>query len=392
MQAAQITVGQIASGRYSRSQLMLGLRGVGKTVLLNEIRSMAVAAGLQSSKVEAPANKKFLEKIIPQIRKLVLQFDQGAKTKAFVDGALGAIQNFASVFEISAGGVEVGVKAKRGVADSGDLSTDLTDLLVATAEAAVAAKTGVILLIDEVQYIESDDLSALIVALHEVSQRDLPLTLFGAGLPQLAMLASEANSYAERLFDYRTVGALTKEESLAALRAPVELAGAKWENPALNKIVKVTEGYPFFLQEWGFQAWNASPTKTIPSSIIASVNKAAIARLDKGFFKGRHDRMTDREQEYVRAMADLGPGAHRSGAIAEEMGITVTAAAPIRASLIAKGMIYSPSGYGDAAFTVPMFDGYLRRVILKLDGRAAVKKSAPKAGASKKGKKKSAKT
>ncbi len=386
LEAAQITVKRIAGGKHSRSLMLLGLRGVGKTVLLNEIKDIAVDCGLHAGKMEAPANKKFLEKAVPLIRKVLLEFDETTKTKSFIDGALGAVQNFASVFKVSAGGVEVGVKAKRGIADSGDLATDLTDLLVTTAKAAQSAKTGIIILVDEVQYLGEEDLSALVVALHEVSQQNLPLALFGAGLPQLPTLAAEANSYAERLFDYRTVGSLSKKESIEALKAPAEAEGVKWETAALTKVVNATEGYPFFLQEWGFQAWNASPTKTIAASLIPSVNRAAIARLDKGFFKSRHGRMTDREVEYVRAMADLGAGSHRSGEIAKEMGVSISAAAPIRSSLIEKGMIYSPSGYGDAAFTVPMFDGYLRRVVLKLEGGA--KKSRSKSAAKKAAKKK----
>lgn len=375
LQNAKTTIGQIAAGRYSRSQLLLGLRGVGKTVLLNEIKTMATSAKLQAAKVEAPANKRFLDKFVPQVRKLVLQFDQSAKTKAQINAALGAARNIASMFKLSAGGVDVSVSPMPGVADSGDLATDLTDLFVATGKAAASAKTGVILLIDELQYLATDDLSAVIVALHEVSQQNLPLTVFGAGLPQLAVLAAEANSYAERLFEYPGVGPLDKHESIAALRGPVEEQGVKFETAALSKIVKVTEGYPFFLQEWGFQAWNAAPPGIIPASIIPSVSKAAITRLDKSFFKGRFDRMTEREQDYVRAMADLGSGAHRSGEIASAMGITISAAAPIRSALIGKGMIYSPS-YGETAFTVPMYDGYLRRTILKLSSKPPAKKRA----------------
>lgn len=374
---AAVTLERIAAGRFSKSQLLLGLRGVGKTVLLNEIKRIAGTRELQAAKIEAPANKKFLAKFVPQVRKVVLQFDDRAKTRALIKNALSAAQNFASVFSVSAGGVEVGVKPTAGIADSGDLTTDLTDLLVSTAKAAEAADTGVVLLVDELQYLTSDDLSAIIVAMHEVSQQNLPLTLFGAGLPQLAVLAAEANSYAERLFDYPSVGALSKEESISALRAPVEAANARWEPAALSKVAKVTEGYPFFLQEWGFQAWNAAPQGVIPASIIASVSNAAIANLDKTFFKGRHDRMTDREQDYVRAMADLGAGSHRSGEIAAEMGITISAAAPIRAALISKGMIYSPS-YGETAFTVPMFDGYLRRTVLKMERKPRAKRATKK--------------
>ena len=372
---AQVTMKRIISGRQSRSQMLLGLRGVGKTVLLNEIQHIAEEVGLHTAKIEAPENKKFLEKLVPQIRKLVLQIDRAAKVKAQVNEALGALRNFVSMFKVKVGDTEISMQPTPGVADSGDLSTDLTDLLVLTAQAARAAKTGVALLIDEVQYLTSDELSALIMALHEVAQKNLPLTVFGAGLPQLATLATEAKSYAERLFEYPEIGPLNKTASAEALREPVEAAGVKWDATALRKIVKITEGYPFFLQEWGYQAWNASPAKTIPASIIPQVTRAAIARLDKNFFKSRMHRMTQREQDYVCAMAALGPGNHRSGDIAGKMGISVSAAAPIRGTLIAKGMIYSPA-HGDTAFTVPMFDAYVRRAILSLNAIATIKKAS----------------
>jgi hypothetical protein len=196
-------------------------------------------------------------------------------------------------------------------------------------------------------------------------------------------LATEAKSYAERLFEYPSVGPLDKAASAEALREPVEAAGAKWEAAALTKIVKITEGYPFFLQEWGFQAWNAAPGRTIPASIVPQITKAAIARLDKNFFKSRLHRMTQREQDYVCAMAALGPGAHRSGDIADKLGITVSAAAPIRGTLINKGMIYSPA-HGDTAFTVPMFDAYVRRAILTPDAKATAKTKPAKKGTRKK--------
>lgn len=383
LNSARTTMQRIIAGRHSRSQMLLGLRGVGKTVLLNEIQNIAEEAGLRTAKIEAPENKKFLEKLVPQIRKLVLQIDRAAKVKAQVNEALGALRNFISMFKVKVGDTEISVEPTPGVADSGDLSTDLTDLLVLTAQAAKAAKSAVALLIDEVQYLTSDELSALIVALHEVAQKNLPLTVFGAGLPQLATLATEAKSYAERLFEYPEVGALTKAASAEALREPVEAAGAKWETAALTKVVKITEGYPFFLQEWGFQAWNAAPGRIIPASIIPQVSKAAIARLDKNFFKSRMHRMTQREQDYVCAMAALGPGNHRSGDIAEEMGLSVSAAAPIRGTLINKGMIYSPA-HGDTAFTVPMFDAYVRRAILSLEAKAAAKPKAAKKSTRKK--------
>lgn len=377
LESARISLARLAAGRHSRSQMMLGLRGVGKTVLLNEIETMAETARVHVAMIEATEDRKFLEKLVPHLRKLILQLDRGAKMKAHVNGARIALRNFASAFKVKIADLELGVTPEPGIADSGDLDTDLTDLLVCLAKAAQSANTGAVLLLDEVQYLKADELSGLIVGLHQVSQKNLPLALFGAGLPQLAALAGDSKSYAERLFDYPSVGPLDKAEAIKALREPVEKAGAKFETAALNRIVKLTQGYPFFLQEWGYQAWNYAPSGGIPASIIPDATKAALARLDRGFFKVRLNRLTPRERDYVSAMAELGDGPHRSGDIAKKLGLTVNAAAPFRTSLIDKGMIYSPA-HGETAFSVPMFDAYIRRAILRLGATAPKKPSARK--------------
>jgi hypothetical protein len=374
---AKTTIGRIAQGRHSRSQLLLGLRGVGKTVLLNEIERMADDKHVLSAFIEAPESRDFLEKLAPQLRKVILRVDRGAAVKKYANDARIALRNFASAFKLKYGDFEVDVKPEPGIADSGDLGTDLTDVLLLVAEAAAKGNAAVVLLIDEVQYLSIEELTALIVALHRISQKNLPFVMFGAGLPQLAGLAGEAKSYAERLFDYPVIGALEKEAAIDAIRVPVEKAGAKIEQAGLNRIARETHGYPFFLQEWGYQAWNAAAAKTITTEEAAAAGKAAIRRLDRGFFRVRLDRMTPREQEYVRAMAELGPGPHRSGDIAAQLGVGVRTAAPLRNTLIQKGMIYSPA-HGDTAFTVPLFDAYLRRAVLTLDGGASKKTTRKK--------------
>lgn len=366
LEDAAVTLGRLATGKQDKSQLLLGLRGVGKTVLLNEIADLATKNKLENAFTEAPENRKFLEKFVPQLRKVLLKIDRTTKVKAALNEARVAIRNFASVFKLKLGDIEMGVTPEAGVADSGDLSSDLTDLLVATAKAAKSANTGVVLLVDEVQYLTSDELSSLIVAMHRVAQLGLPLTLFGAGLPQLAALAGDAKSYAERLFDYPEIGPLKKPDAINAIADPIKEAKAGIESAALNKIYKVTEGYPFFLQEWGKHSWNAATGKTITAADVTAATKTAIASLDKGFFKVRLDRLTPRELDYMRAMAGLGAGPHGSGEIATAMGQSVSSVGPIRGDLIAKGMIYSPS-YGKTAFTVPMFDAYVRRAILNLE-------------------------
>ncbi|MGD9967154.1 MAG: AAA family ATPase [Hyphomonadaceae bacterium] len=374
---AKTTIARVADGRHSRSQMLLGLRGVGKTVLLNEIESMADERKLLTAIIEAPESKTFLEKLAPQLRKVIIKLDRVAALKKHANDARVALRNFLSVFKVKYEGVELGVDPEPGIADSGDLSSDLTDLLLLVAQAAAKGKTAVVLLVDEVQYLSEDELTALIVALHRISQKNLPFVVFGAGLPQLAGLAGEAKSYAERLFDYPTVGALEKSAATDAIKLPIEKAGARIDRSALAKILKETQGYPFFLQEWGYQAWNAASTKTITTTDVVEANKAAIKRLDRGFFRVRLDRMTPREQEYMRAMAELGAGPHRSGDIAAKLGISVRTAAPLRNTLIDKGMIYSPA-HGDTAFTVPMFDAYLRRAVLRLDNNDTNSKKRPR--------------
>ena len=249
-----------------------------------------------------------------------------------------------------------------GLAASGDLETDLTDLLVAIGEAARAADQPTAILIDEVQYLNDEDLRALIVALHRISQKALPLIMFGAGLPQLAAVSGEAKSYSERLFDFPGVGPLDEVSIRDAIRVPIEEAGAEVDDDALSEIAERTEGYPYFLQEWGAHSWNAATESPVTLEDVVSASGKAVAALDASFFRVRFDRLTPREQEYLRAMAELGPGPHRSGEVAAKLGIAVTSAGPLRTGLIRKGMIWSPS-HGDTAFTVPMFDQYMFRAM-----------------------------
>jgi hypothetical protein len=279
--------------------------------------------------------------------------------KALATKGLRALQNFMSAFKMKVGDVEVSVQ-EPGVADSGHLETDLSELLLLVAEAARAADTPVAILIDEVQYLSSEDLSALIGSIHKIGQRNLPLILFGAGLPQLAALAGEAKSYAERLFDYPEVGALDRNDAERAIREPIRSEGAEIEPAALAMIVDHTHGFPYFLQEWGSHTWDTAPVSPITHADVARATEDALRTLDQGFFRVRLDRLTPRERDYMRAMAELGPGPHRSGDIAGLLGVQVTTVGPLRGGLLRKGMIYSPQ-HGDTAFTVPMFDAFMKR-------------------------------
>ena len=356
---ATVALARVKLGRPSKSQMLLGLRGVGKTVLLNEIGRIGETEGYRPIELEAPEDRRLAEMLVPPLRSVLNKLSTVEQAKALATRALRGLQSFASVFKVGIGEVKVGV-AEPGLADSGNLENDLPELLLAVAQAAHAANTPVAILIDEVQYLEEEDLRALIVTVHKIGQRQLPLIVFGAGLPQLAALAGEAKSYAERLFDYPPVGALETPAAERAIREPLRSQGIDIDPAALSRIVDETQGYPYFLQEWGSHVWDEAPASPITEEDAIRAGVSALRTLDQGFFRVRLDRLTPREKEYMRAMAELGPGPHRSGDIAGLLGVDVTSVAPMRSGLIRKGMIYSPQ-HGDTAFTVPMFDAFMRR-------------------------------
>lgn len=362
--AGEVALARTMSGRHARSLVLLGLRGVGKTVLLNRLQEQAEAEGYVTVTLEAPEDRKLAEMLVPPLRAALFKLSRVEAARAYARRGLAVLRAFASAFKVSLGEVDFGVDAEVGSADSGNLEADLPEVFLVVGEAAKQAGRAVALVVDEVQYLNGADLAALLVSMHRVGQKGLPLLFFGAGLPQLAALAGEAKSYAERLFEYINVGPLTDEEARAAIRAPIEREGARVTDGALRKIVERTRGYAYFLQEWGAQAWNAAASSPIGEHDAEAATALAVKRLDEGFFRVRFDRLTPREKDYMRAMAALGPGPHRSGDVAKCLGISVSTAAPLRSGLIAKGMIFSPQ-HGDTAFTVPMFDEFMVRAIPK---------------------------
>ena len=359
---AEVAIVRTRDGRHAKGQLLLGLRGVGKTVLLSEIRETARRQNARVILVEAPEGRSLASLLAPLVRGLLLQLDRGEQVSHQVREALRTLRSFAGAFRLAIGDLEFGIDPEPGRADSGSLDMDLPDLFESVATAAQSRQTAVVLLIDEVQYLGERDLGALIAALHRVAQRSLPMVFFGAGLPQLAGLVGEAKSYAERMFDYPSIGPLNDDDARDALRAPALRHGADYETAALDLILDATRGYPYFLQEWGKHAWNVSAGPVVTESDAHVASERAVRELDGGFFRVRLDRLTPREKEYVRAMAELGPGPHRSGEIADALGMKVQAAGSLRGGLIRKGMIYSPA-HGDTAFTVPMFDAFMRRTM-----------------------------
>ena len=357
-----VTLERIKGRRPDRSCLLIGLRGVGKTVLLNRIDEAARTSGFYTELLEAPEDKPLAELLLPAVRRILLRLDRVEGAKVKLREALGALQAFAAAFRVKIGDIGVGIVPPPGVADSGDLSSDVRDLLVAVGEAAAERKSAVAILVDELQYVPEKELGALIAALHRVTQMNLPLVLFGAGLPQLVGLTGQAKSYAERLFVFEDIGPLSVDEAKAAIVEPCRHAGVEVTDGALSEIVRATEGYPYFLQEWGKHAWIQARQSPIGRDAAIAAGPEAIADLDKSFFKVRLDRLTPGERDYIRAMAELGPGSHRSGDVAAILGRPVETVAPVRAKVISKGMVYAPS-HGDTAFTVPMFDAFMRRTI-----------------------------
>ncbi len=361
---AEIALQRILIGRHDKSQILLGLRGTGKTVILNKIEQLAEKHGHLTSYIEAPDNKSLTELLYPKIHQVLRKLSMLESAKAASHRAMRALRSFASAFNITVGDMSLSVDAEQGTADSGNLEYDMCDLFIRVGEAAKSAEKAWTLLIDEVQYLSDKEFSALIVAIHRVNQKNLPILFFGAGLPQVAALSGDAKSYAERLFNYPSIGALDTKAAMAAIKQPVEDEGESISDEALQRIITKTECYPYFLQEWGYQSWNISDGSPINSNDVDLASKAAIKRLDDGFFRVRFDRLSPKERSYVLAMASLGKGPYRSSDVSNKIGESVQSLGALRAKIIHKGMIYSPT-YGDIAFTVPMFEEYLARIVKK---------------------------
>ncbi len=359
-----IAIERVKIGRQAKSLMMIGLRGVGKTVLLDRMRMDAESKGSFCLRMEAPEGRSLPALLAPQVRQVLLKLSHVATAKRLAQRALSALAGFAKALKVKYDDLEVGLDfdSEPGLADNGDLESDLQDLLEATGEAAKKADTAVILFIDELQYVKEDQLGALIMAMHRIAQRNLPLMLVAAGLPQLPGRLGKAKSYAERLFDFPFIGPLDEEKSAEAIVNPARKEGVEFDDDAVALIYQETEGYPYFLQEWGKHAWDAADASPISAEDVDIASQTALAALDGGFFHVRFDRLTPKEKDYLRAMAQLGPGPHRSGDIAEQLGKSVQSFAPLRNNLINKGMIWSPN-HGDTAFTVPLFDQFMKRIM-----------------------------
>ncbi|MGO9060233.1 MAG: AAA family ATPase [Candidatus Binataceae bacterium] len=364
IERAAIALDRIRARRAARSLILYGLRGVGKTVLLNRIQIDAEDRGFASVKIEAPEGRSLPALLIPVLRTTLLRLDRGQAVRTLLQKAQKALAGFAKALKVRYQDIEVGMdfEPERGLADSGDLDSDLADLLASVGRAGGEYDTAVVLFLDELQYVPEEQLASLVRALHSANQHQLPITMVAAGLPQVTGQMGRAKSYAERLFEFVPIDRLDDQAARAALCVPAEKEGIAFEEAAVAEIMQQTAGYPYFLQEWGKHSWNIAGASPISRADAVSATTLALAELDASFFRVRFDRLTPTEKRYLRAMAELGPGPHRSGDIAEQLDKRVTSVAPVRNTLIAKGMIYSP-GHGDTAFTVPLFDGFMKRIM-----------------------------
>lgn len=360
LEEARILLGRVRFRRSAQSIILTGLRGVGKTVLLNEIKRMSYRADVLPIKVEASEDKSLGSLLAAPLKKALFELDrmEGAKDK--VKKGLVALRNFIGTIKIEIGDLELGIDPQAGFADSGDLEFDLAELFSCVAEAAADKGRGVILLLDEIQYLPEKELGALIMAMHRMQQDSLPLAMVAAGLPILPGLAGNAKSYAERLFQFPEVGALTREDSIRAIEVPLKNAAVRIDEDAVGMVYEKSHGYPFFLQAWGYQLWNHVEKEQIRMADVESVYPQVLARLDASFFKVRIDRLTPSEKEFLLAMAEVRKDSVKIGEIAAQLGAMPNALGPRRGSLIKKGMIYSPA-YGELAFSVPLFGDYLLR-------------------------------
>jgi hypothetical protein len=356
----ELLLTRMQRGRPEQSMIITGLRGVGKTVLLNAFEQRAERASWVTVSTEIHKHGEFAEKLANLARRALFDISPRARWTDRAHAAAQVLKSFS--ISIGAEGVSAGLDLDKleGRADSGMLADDMTDLFVALGEAAREHDTGVVFLVDELQYLTAEELGSFIAALHRTVQKSLPITLVGAGLPQLPKLAGDARSYAERLFKFPRIGALLPEHAQHALAHPAAEEGVVYDDEALRAILDFTEGYPYFLQEYGRAVWNLAAASPILRDDVLAARPSVEAELDASFFRVRTDRATNLELRYLRAMASLGPHPQSAKDVAAVLGKTSEQLGPTRARLIEKGLLYTPM-HGHAEFTVPQFHTYMLR-------------------------------
>ena len=371
-----IDMDRVLRRRPTKGLILLGLRGVGKTVLLNRLRAFGDAKGFETAKIEAPEGGALPDLLAPELRRILYALDLREAGGRHLRRAVNVLRGFAHAFKVSIGDIEFSVEPTPGAGDSGTLEQDLPHLLVAVAEAAAERRSAVGLFVDEIQYLSSVELAAIVVACHEIAQRNLPLLFIGAGLPHVAALSGSVRSYAERLFDYPEVGPLDPDAARAAIAIPARKEGVSFDDGAVDAILEATQNYPYFVQEWGFQVWNRAPSSPIARQVVADATPDAIAHLDANFYRVGFDRLTVLQQKYLRAMAELGPGPHQTGQIATTLGVGAATVATVRQQLVNKGMAWSQRR-GETAFTAPLSDSFLKRQMPTLEKHVPARRARP---------------
>ena len=366
LEEAKDVLAYVANGYATRSVVYYGLRGVGKTVLLSEIENIAQENQIYYEHIEALENGSFMSSISLYVSKLLRKMSVVEKAKQYVELAKSVTTAF-QLFYSKEGDASIGVNPEmlkaRGIADTGDKQNDLMELFVHLGKVGQKIGSGAVIFIDEVQYLKDDEFEALMAAIHRCNQLGLPLVIFAAGLPKIAKIAGDIKSYAERLFKFVPVDKLEEEDAKLALTKPAAKLGVVYEENALTEILRHTECYPYFLQEYGQQAWNFvdKQTKSITLNSVNDAYAPFISALDESFFKVRHDRASEKELEFMRAMVKCGVLPCPTSQVAKIMGGSYNRVAPIRAQLIHKGFIYA-TNRGEISFTVPQFEQYLKRV------------------------------
>lgn len=378
----RVLLHRLDRGRTDQSMIVTGLRGVGKTVLLGEFRQIAEKFRWKVLELEASKHddSHFRQTISSQLRAALFQISPRAKWGDKTKKAAQVLQSFSLSIDPTTATptLSLDVAPTEGFADHGNLTLDLTDVLVAIGEAAKDHKTGLVMLFDEVQFLSQTQLEAVIQAIHKTVQRKLPVTFVGAGLPQIAELAGDAKSYAERLFKFPRIGSLDLDDATKALVEPAHLEGVSFEEEALPLAFQLTEGYPYFIQELGYQLWAVASNHVITLQDVRDAQDAYEAKLDSSFFRVRLDRATPLQIAYMRAMAELGPDSQKAADVAAVMGRESTQLAPTRSELINMGLLYTPT-HGYAGFTVPHFDRFMLRAVPTLEVPQVRKKATKKA-------------
>jgi hypothetical protein len=351
-----ILIGRLKRGATEQSIVVRGLRGVGKTVLLNTFENQAESEGFLTFYHELTPDTNLIDELARDSERALESLSLGAKLSSRIRGALARLKTIRLT-----GPEGFGLAVDLGSADEGTITADLTDLLLQLGAAARDGGTGVAIFLDELQFVDEVQYRALISALHRATQKEMPIAIAAAALPQIPLLTGEARSYAERLFDFPTIGNLDEMAATAALVEPARRQGVEYAPNALLKALEWTAGYPFYIQQLGKHAWNLATESPIEVDIVERAMPIAQAALDKSIYEVRMQRATEGERRYMRAMAELGDGPYRSGQVAEKAGQSVTQASPTRQQLMTKGLIYATENFGYVDFTVPRFAEFMRR-------------------------------